>query len=278
MTELRIEGYSIIGDRMVQQDAFNYIQKKMPLISVAGNENGEENATTSVMQDVVLAVVCDGMGGMEGGEFASRKAIETIFRMFENNPPLAESDIPDWFQTVCRMADQNVCSLTGRDGESLMAGTTVVAVMIIENRLYWVSVGDSRIYFMDGNELHTITRMHNYFMKIEEMLRDGSMTVEESETEKARGEALISYLGIGELPIIDTNRTPIMLRPGQAIILCSDGLYKSLDDSQVRALLDESGESPKLASMRLCNTAYRLATGKQDNTTTIVIGNYETEE
>lgn len=56
------------------------------------------------------------------------------------------------------------------------------------------------------------------------------------------------------------------------LILCSDGLYKSLDEQQVQAIVEESGENVQIASKRLCEEALRLAVSKQDNTTVIVIG------
>ena len=61
------------------------------------------------------------------------------------------------------------------------------------------------------------------------------------------------------------------MNPDDVIIMCSDGLYKSLDDEQIQAILEESGNNVKIMSDRLVDTAYRLATGKQDNTTVIAI-------
>ena len=244
---IQVAGYSIIGDRDSQQDSMRYEQK-----------NG-----------VLLASVCDGMGGMQGGELASRQAIETIFREAVYLP--SERGIPDWLRNTFIKADADVCRLTGPGGEYLNCGTTVVSAVLVENRIDWGSVGDSKIYFFNKGQLRSITRMHNYNLKLDEMVRNGTISQEERIRESHRGEALISFLGLGELPLIDVNTEPLVMESGDMLILCSDGLYKSLDEQQVQAIVEESGENVQIASKRLCEEALRLAVSKQDNTTVIAI-------
>lgn len=245
---IQIAGYSIIGDRDSQQDSMRYEKR----------------------DNVVLAAVCDGMGGMQGGELASQQAIRTIFQEFAQVP--APRAIPEWLRNIFIRADADVCRLTDPNGGYLNCGTTVVSAIAIDNQVYWGSVGDSRIYFLNRGRIRSITRMHNYNLRLEEMVRNGSISEEERMRESHRGEALISFLGMGELSLIDVNVEPIVMEAGDVLILCSDGLYKSLDDQQVQAIVEESGENMQIASRRLCEEALRLAVSKQDNTTVIAIG------
>lgn len=245
---IQIAGYSIIGDRDSQQDSMRYEKR----------------------DNVVLAAVCDGMGGMQGGELASQQAIRTIFQEFAQVP--APRAIPEWLRNIFIRADADVCRLTDPNGGYLNCGTTVVSAIAIDNQVYWGSVGDSRIYFLNRGQIRSITRMHNYNLRLEEMVRTGTISEEERMRESHRGEALISFLGMGELSLIDVNVEPIVMEAGDVLILCSDGLYKSLDDQQVQAIVEESGENMQIASRRLCEEALRLAVSKQDNTTVIAIG------
>ena len=239
---------SIIGDRSYQQDSLQYI----------------------FHEDVFLAAVCDGMGGMSGGELASAAALQCIFDRFRENTP-AEEHYQQWLQETFEEADRRVCSITDYNGNQLGAGSTVVAVIVRENRLYWGSVGDSRIYYIDQQNIYPVNRDHNYHLQINEMLARNEITEEQALTERLQGEALISFLGMGGLSITDVPGIPVTMQAGSMVLLCSDGLYKSLNDQQIRAIMEESGGNMTLAAQRLCNDAYRLASTKQDNTSAIAI-------
>lgn len=253
MEKYRVEAgsCSVIGSRNSQQDALRFAQK------------GE----------TFLAVVCDGMGGMSGGERASKEAVNIIFDLFENDFEEDEAQFTRWLNLAFLRADEAVSRLADREGNVLHAGSTVIAVLIRENRLYWASAGDSIIYYLNEQGLHTLTRMHNYNLKLEQMINDGEMTVQQAraEGENGRGEALISFLGIGGLPIIDSASRPLFMQSSDVVILASDGLYKSLSVPQIQAIVRESGGNMTIAAKRLCDEACRLAESKQDNTTVIAV-------
>ena len=249
---IEISACSLLGDRTSQQDAYRYMTK----------------------DDKTLAVVCDGMGGMAGGEAASRTAISCIFDRFVIDAgSITPANTSQWFDKVFREADFVVSSLTDHTGNLMHCGTTVVAVMVQEHAYHWGTVGDSRIYSM-RREIQTLTRSHNFNLQLDAMVQSGKITLQERAAEGRRGEALISYLGIGGLQLLDTSREPIALVQGDLLVLCSDGIYKSLSEEQIQAILEEGGQDCRLMAERLCSHAIRLAhrkQAKQDNTTAIVI-------
>ena len=248
--QIQVGCYTIIGDRNSQQDTMQYAKKG---------------------DDTVLAVVCDGMGGMSGGERASKTAIDVIFKKFADDFPSDEIQYTEWMKRSFVEADEAVASLMDEAGNILHAGSTVVGVLIKNNRMYWASAGDSVIYYMDAQGLHTVTRMHNYNLRREQLLNSGKISLEEAKKESmnGRGEALISFLGIGGLPLVDSGSQAVVMKQGDIVILASDGLYKSLTMVQIQAIIEESGGNMTIAAERLCKEAWRLGEAKQDNTTVI---------
>lgn len=237
----------IRGDRETQQDAMCCLEKGK----------------------LLLAAVCDGMGGIAGGERASARAVSCLEQEFQSASFSREEEILPWLVETFVKMDQEVCRLTDERGEFLGAGTTVAAALFQDGRLYWGSVGDSLLYRLRGGRLQALNRMHNYGLRIQELLARGSITEEEAERELVQGEALISYLGMGGLELVDTSPGGLSLEDGDVIVLCSDGLYRSLREEQIQAIIEESGGNMGIASARLCRDAYRLARREQDNTTVI---------
>lgn len=119
----------------------------------------------------------------------------------------------------------------------MSAGTTLVAVSVVDGYMQFISVGDSKIYVLRNGQLRTMNREHNYYLILDEQYRRGEITQDDYLREGARGEALISYLGMGNISIMDANPIPISLIDGDIIILCSDGLYKSLSEEQIAAII-----------------------------------------
>lgn len=247
---------SIIGTRSYQQDyAFLYMDH----------------------QDLA-ALVCDGMGGLEGGERASRTAAELFAADLGANGPGA--NIPGFLQREARRMDKAVSGLKNSQGKPLKAGTTMIGVYCRKNEMHWVSVGDSRIYVIRGMQIVSQTRDHNYRLMLKEQLASGQITREFYETEEKtpQAEALTSFLGMDGLRLLDVNcnkngnlQAPRILLPGDIVLLCSDGVYKSLNDSQILAMVRDNDLDMHIAADRLTAMALRYGVRGQDNTTVILL-------
>lgn len=208
---LVVSAVSLLGGRSTQQDALDY--RLLP--------NG-----------AFAAAVCDGMGGLNGGAEAARTACAGFFRVCEQALPGGARDL----EQIARRLDGQVAALKGADGQPLDGGSTLVGVVIKDDRLSWLSVGDSRIGLVRDGDLSWLNRLHNYQMELDEALRAGELSREEYRAELPRGRALLSYLGCGGLRYVDA-RADIPWNPGDRLILCSDGFYELMSRQELLDLL-----------------------------------------
>ncbi|MBS6194168.1 MAG: serine/threonine-protein phosphatase [Clostridiales bacterium] len=214
---LRASAASIAGTRPYQEDSLMY----------------------RIFEDGILGVVCDGMGGLAHGEISSTCAVEKLSEYFNENER-TEEVIEPYMERALYELDAQVASLKNASGRPLKGGTTVVAVFIREGRMTYASAGDSMIYLVRSGECREVVRKHNYGLLLDKQMEEGLISREEYEEELSRGEALISYLGMDGLRMVDCGS--LILEEGDRIVLCSDGLYKGLTMERIGALAAEQTE------------------------------------
>lgn len=251
--ELTTLSYTVTGNRQYQQDAV-YVS---PGKKLAANKKTR-----------VLAVVCDGMGGMADGGKASQTAIQMMVQGFKQIEKLPTVDIPAFFRQGIRAIDQTIYNFPKEDGKG--SGTTMVAVIAEDDKLYWASVGDSRIYIIRGSQMQQVTRDHNYWLRLQEMVANGRMTKEEA-MNKRQKEALISFLGIGNVNLMDVNAQPFEMQYGDIVMLCSDGITKTLSDEQIHSIITSDIVSMEDKAKTLVNAAITGNTHSQDNTSVAIL-------
>lgn len=241
-------GRSIVGTRQYQQDAF--------YTCFNGND--------------CLAVICDGMGGAEHGELASQCAVETLARDFDQLSP--EEDPYVFLRNEAVKMDQAVAMLKDEQGKRLDSGTTIVAVIVRNNKVWWLSVGDSRIYVVRQTQFSAVNEEHNYKYRLDRQLKNGEISKEEYQVELQQAEALISYIGMGGIELIDQNAVPFEMKHLDRFLLCSDGLIKALGEEKLKEIIlkhpmdIEDALEELIRSVENCNKKYI------DNTTVVLLG------
>jgi len=221
---------------------------------------------SEVKENYLYGILCDGMGGMADGERVSSDVVSLLANKLEN--VFEDISIPDLLEREIHYVNEQI--LCENEKENMNAGSTLVVVVIRKNRLFWASVGDSRIYLVRGNEIAQMTRDHNYALKLREQVKKGLITQAEAEKDPQK-EALISYMGADLLELIDVSRGPFLLDQGDYVLLCSDGLTKSLTDVEILEIITEYGKNAKEAAHMLINMAFDKGNDSKDNTSVILI-------
>ncbi len=261
---------SIDYDDLFPEEEKKELRIKMGISSILGTRKNQQDTVFGDTNETrTLGIVCDGMGGMNGGEIASQTAARILAEDYLKAGNI--NNIPDFFHKEAIKMNQAVCDLTDENNKPLNGGTTVVAVIVENDFLYWLSIGDSKIYIIRNEEIVAVNREHNYRMSLNEKLKKGLITEEEYKAEEGQAEALISYLGIEKLSLMDINQKPFKLLENDIVLLCSDGLYKRLPDSEIRELISYEEPDMVRAAKRLTDVVMMRTQKSQDNTSVVVM-------
>lgn len=215
----------------------------------------------------ILAVVCDGMGGMKNGRDASTLASTVFVR--EYSAKKESEKVSDALYRALIRTNEAVYQETKKLGVEGASGTTLVATAIKDNKLNFISVGDSFIYLFRDKELSILNKQHIYRNKLVEEYTLGKRSFESIDTDP-NVKGLTSYIGGAEIAEIDLLRLAFPLKGGDIIVLASDGLSDALNNDEIANILSMSGKSQELAT-NLVKTAIGKNRTYQDNTTVLVI-------
>ena len=243
---IRAAAASDIGRRQEQQDA---------ILSFERN-------------NMYIFAVCDGMGGMNSGGVASETAVRVLEKDFQG---LAEQEsVEDFLISAVTKIDSIVEELKDKNGQSLKCGTTMVTVVVRGQEVSWASVGDSKIFFIRNGKIITLTREHNYRLSLDILKKRGMISQEYYNREVVNGEALISYLGMGKISLIDTSPEKIVLQKDDVLLLCSDGLYKNMEKEEILHTVQQY-QNMKEAVDALIKKTISKRRDNQDNITVVLI-------
>lgn len=222
---------------------------------------------TAVLRNTgILAVLADGMGGLSGGERVSQKIVMEALTF---GSTLQANQVPTALPGMVAGINHAVNQMLGPKG-LYTSGSTVVSALITGNALRWISVGDSRIYLYRDGQISQLSRDHDLLQDWMPDILEGKRSMAEA-LRDPNGRKLTSFIGMGELRHVDYNRTPIPLLPGDRVLLMSDGVYGTVSDAEMAAILRDCG-SVQLAASHIGQRIMGAALPYQDNYTLIVLG------
>jgi PPM family protein phosphatase len=223
--------------------------------------------------EVGLYVVCDGLGGRNAGDVASRLAVEVIHKHIREarrnaNLPLVGaydeqfSPLTNRLASAIRLANQAIRDAAKKQRDQEGMGTTVVSAVLNGQELSVAHVGDSRMYLIRGDSIEPLTEDHSL---VAEQVRMGMLSAEEAERSPQRN---IITRALGTDDAVDVELDEFPLRQGDMLLLCSDGLTRDVKPAEILASIRRE-KDPQASAERLVELAN--AAGGLDNTTVILV-------
>lgn len=218
-----------------------------------------------------LLVVADGMGGMQFGERASGEVVRAFYQWWnEEFPQYREEDlvweaVSDALDQVLRTADVHIRKYCAE--ENVKSGTTVSLAFLVDQYYMIKQCGDSRIYLVGENGLSQITKDHTWVQREMDL---GNLTPEEAQVHRMR-HVLTNAVGAGRELRIDTFGGE--LAEGESLLLCSDGFYDYLDETDEGILMTENPAQTRLIAV----TNHIKEKDASDNLTAVLL-TLQTEE
>jgi protein phosphatase len=213
-----------------------------------------EGNEDSYLTEEPLFAVADGMGGHRGGEVASQLAVETLEKRYKQGA----GDLPDQVQEANRV----VFERSVVDEKVAGMGTTLTAALVEGDRVRLAHVGDSRAYLLRDGDLRLLTEDHTL---VHRMVTEGEISKEEAQTHPQRS-VLTRALGVDN--VVDVDDDTVQVRPGDRLLLCTDGLTSMVSEQAIEEAL-RGVPDPQEAAQRLVHLANEG--GGTDNTTVVVL-------
>jgi len=236
------------GGRPEQQDAF--------AISEPETESSHRG---------LLMVLADGMSGHAWGREASRAAVRTFRETYITKS--AEESIAAALKRSLKAANDAVTTLARERQQENNVGATLTAAAIDNENLHWIAVGDSRIYLFSENQLTQLTTDHIYLNKLLEQVSGGKLGKKEASKHPDR-DALYSFLGLKKVTEIDSNPKPHPLKSDDRILLCSEGVHKTLSKTEIA---EELAGNPNTLGDSIIRRALAKENPEQENLTALVL-------
>lgn len=236
-----------VGTRQRQEDSFAFVNA-MDVIEIKNNG--------------LLALMADGMGGMQDGKLVSEAAIETLtgdFRRMDRRQNMG-------IQLKNSIYHANAALYQRFQGSG---GTTMVACIFFQERLYFASVGDSFLYLKRGDGIYRLNREQTCRQEAYlDLLHSGSLDTTEADADED-GSRLSQFLGRDELEEIDALCRPWRIMEGDILLLCSDGVGGVLTEQTLLECLKE--QTPEYSCRRIEREIQALNRAHQDNYTALVV-------
>lgn len=218
--------------------------------------------TVILSDDAVLSIVCDGMGGANAGNIASKVATDTIknYILRSYSPKMSSSAIENLLRGAVDTANVEVFDMASGNEDYKGMGTTVVVALVVGDTAHILHVGDSRAYLVADEKIEQITRDHSL---IQDMLDNGEVTAEQAKLHPKKN---IITRAVGILPQVDGEYNQIQFTSG-VLLSCTDGLSGMLSADEILQIVlnDKIDEVPD----RLIDAANNLHSN--DNVTVTVV-------
>jgi protein phosphatase len=222
-----------------------------------------------INEDLNLYVVADGMGGHNGGEYASAICVNTVEEIVESMElgdalPVDDDDpvelVREKLRYALRLSGRRIYEKAAESAEFHGMGTTAVAMLIDRGNAFVAHVGDSRLYLVRDDRVEQVTEDHSFVAR---QVKAGVLTEEEAKSHRMRN---VIYRSLGYQEDVEVDVQVLAVRRGDRFLLCSDGLSGHMEPHEIYDVLMQN--SPQDAARRLIDVACER--GGEDNITAVV--------
>ncbi|MFZ0318275.1 MAG: Stp1/IreP family PP2C-type Ser/Thr phosphatase [Candidatus Sulfotelmatobacter sp.] len=220
----------------------------------------EPSAESELKTKGRLAVIADGMGGYEGGQEASRLAVETVREVYID---VVRDDPHAALLEAFARAHERIQAHAAQHMELHGMGTTCTALVIRDCQLYFAHVGDSRLYLVRQAHISRLTRDHSY---VGRLVESGLVRAEDAEKHPQR-HILTAALGAGNEVSVESPSEGMALHDADDFLLCTDGLWGVVSDEEIEKSV--KGCTPAESCAALVKLA--LQRGGPDNVTVQIL-------
>lgn len=236
-------------------------------LSLLGDrEDNQDRVTVSAAEQAALLVVIDGMGGHSDGSRAADTALKSLLESFRQTS-LPLFDPLGFLHMALSRAHDDVAKLgNGQTIDTRPRATTAVC-LIQEGAAFWAHIGDSRIYHMRHGKILQRTRDHSH---VELLLREGKITEEELPTHPMRNFVECCLGGDPAIPEMTVSGRHA-LQPGDVLLLCTDGIWANLRDSDIAGFFRDDNQELRAWLEALGRRAVQASAPFSDNSTAAVL-------
>ncbi|CAK7024673.1 Serine/threonine phosphatase stp [Saezia sanguinis] len=226
-----------------------------------GRAKNEDRSGYTQTEESALFILADGMGGHPDGEMAAEIAVRETIELFHRDAKPVIHDPALFLSTALRTAHHRIIRYGTEQGLMDVPRTTAVACVLQKNKIWWAHCGDSRLYLVRQGKILICTTDHSYIKSGRQPFKmDGTLAA-------VNRSMLYACLGSATLPMIEVSG-PFDLVQGDRILQCSDGLWGSVDDEDIRDVLSMKYDIAKAVSV-LVAMALDKAGKSSDNVTVI---------
>lgn len=232
-------------------------------VGAVRKQNQDDYHIELLAEDMALGIVCDGMGGAKAGNVASQLAVEVFLETAKAQPPEQWRNEPEaLLHFAAEQANTAVHFRANVDADCRGMGTTMVAALVVGDRAYILNIGDSRCYLVQPEGITKVTRDHSV---VEDLVVRGQITPEQARQHPQKN-LITRALGAESKLRADLYRQP--MSPGDALLLCSDGLSNMVSDQELLYEVLHGGPAEDCCR-RLLDIA--LSRGAPDNVTAVLL-------
>lgn len=232
---------------------------------IGNRKFNQDRVAYSYHDDMLLLVLADGMGGHLHGEVAAALAIDTFITIFSKQTYASLGNPQVFLNNTMREAHRRVLEYQYENVHGDSPGTTCVAALVKDGILYFGHAGDSRLYWLRGNDVLIRTQDHSL---VSHWVEWGIISAHEAQHHPQRNQITNCLGGVEDVFYMEMG-APIALLPDDVVLLASDGLWSPFSDTEWVKALHHPQEDKVLET--LIGTALARENGHADNITGLLM-------